>query len=106
MNDSTHKRKKKAARRFYAVLGGILILMIVLLCLPADYFDTGQSVCLSVLLFDRECYACGMTRAIQHLLHLEVREAYEDNKLACIVLPLFGVASGYEVRKLYRKMND
>jgi hypothetical protein len=106
MNDFAHKRKIKAARRFYAVLGGILILMIVLLCLPADYFDTGQSVCLSVLLFDRECYACGMTRAIQHLIHFEFREAYEYNKLAFVVLPLFGVAIGYELRKFYKEMKD
>ncbi|MDA3882510.1 MAG: DUF2752 domain-containing protein [Bacteroidales bacterium] len=106
MNDSAHTKNKKAARRFYALIGGMSILVIVLLCLPADFFDSGQSVCVSVLLFDRECYACGMTRAIQHLIHFEFQQTYEYNKLAFIVFPLFGIAILYELKKLYEKMKD
>jgi Protein of unknown function (DUF2752) len=64
------------------------IAFVTLLILPADYFDTGQATCLSVIFFDLECYGCGMTRAIQHLLHLDFSSAYEFNKLSFIVLPL------------------
>ncbi len=66
----------------------IFVLPIVLLILPSDYFDEGQSVCLSVLLFKMECYACGLTRASMHLIHFEFVDAYFFNPLAFIVVPL------------------
>ena len=61
---------------------------IILFILPADYFDNGQSICASVLLFDIECYGCGMTRAVMHLIHLEFTKAIEYNKLVILVFPL------------------
>jgi len=78
------------SRRRWAVVAGIGLMagLAVLLALPADFFDEGQSICLSVVLFDRECYGCGMTRGVQHLLHFDFRTAWEYNKLAFIVLPL------------------
>ena len=66
----------------------IFILGIVLIILPKSYFDTGQSTCISVLLFDIKCYGCGMTRALQHLIHFDFNSAYDFNKLSFIVLPL------------------
>ena len=60
----------------------------ILLFLPKDFFDSGQSVCLSVVLIDMECYACGMTRAIQHLIHFDFEQAAHYNKLSFIVFPL------------------
>ena len=66
------------------LLSGPLILFI----LPADYFDQGQSACLSVVFFDLECYGCGMTRAIMHLMHFELFKALEYNKLVILVFPL------------------
>ena len=66
----------------------LIFLGILLLILPKDYFDEGQSVCLSVVLFDKKCYGCGMTRAIQHLIHLDFKGAAFYNKLSFIVLPL------------------
>ena len=65
-----------------------IIIPVVLLLLPVDYFDTGQSVCISKLLLDLECYGCGMTRAVMHLIHFDVIGAWEFNKLVFIVLPL------------------
>lgn len=71
---------------------GSLALMVLalsfLLYLPADHFDEGQSICLSVVLFDMECYGCGMTRGIQHLIHFEFAEAWRYNKMAFLVFPL------------------
>lgn len=66
----------------------IIIIAFTLLILPSDYFDKGQSVCLSVLLAKKQCYACGMTRAFQHLIHFEFEKAWAYNKLIFIVFPL------------------
>lgn len=88
--------------RAIIALGMSLIALAFLLYLPADHFDEGQSMCLSVVLLDRECFACGMTRGVQHLLHFDFEEAWQFNKLAFIVLPLgiFLVAS--KIWQLYR----
>jgi hypothetical protein len=56
--------------------------------LPASFFDQGQVVCLSRLLFDLECWGCGLTRAVQHAIHGEWAVAYEFNRLIVIVGPL------------------
>ncbi len=69
----------------------LIIAPIVLMLLPADYFDTGESVCLSVQLFDTECYGCGMTRSIMHLLHLDINESIYHNSLGIIVFVLLVV---------------
>ncbi|MGL4598683.1 MAG: DUF2752 domain-containing protein, partial [Bacteroidia bacterium] len=58
----------------------MLITPIVLILLPSNYFDTGESICPSVLLFDKECPGCGMTRATMHILHLDCKAAWEFNK--------------------------
>ena len=75
-----------------------------MIILPADYFDKGQSICVSVLLFDKNCYACGMTRAIQHLIHFDFEQAYEFNKLSFLVLPLLIVSYYNTIKKVYKKI--
>jgi hypothetical protein len=66
----------------------LLAIPFVLLSLPKDYFDQGQTVCVSVALFNQECYGCGMTRGIQHLLHLDFMSAASFNRMSFIVLPI------------------
>jgi hypothetical protein len=56
--------------------------------LPMDYFDHGQSLCLSQLLLKKNCLGCGITRSIQHLIHLDFIIAYKLNKLVVIVFPI------------------
>lgn len=70
--------------------------------LPADFFDSGQSLCLSVQLFGQTCYGCGITRAIQHALHLDFKMAYAFNPLVAIVLPLLILAWALELKKQVR----
>jgi hypothetical protein len=84
----------------YIIAVMLVIAFITLLILPANYFDTGRATCLSVLFFELECYGCGMTRAIQHLLHLEFSIAYEFNKLSFIVLPLAVFMIIWELQKV------
>ncbi|HMQ48778.1 MAG TPA: DUF2752 domain-containing protein [Saprospiraceae bacterium] len=69
-------------------LAFLIILPIVLLALPADYFDSGRAVCLSRVIFDVECFACGMTRAVMHFIHFEFNEAVYHNVLVLPVAPL------------------
>jgi len=79
----------------------LLVIPVLLLLLPSTFFDSGESVCLSVSLFDKECYACGMTRAIQHLIHLNFAIAYQFNKLSIIVFPLLTITYFKELNKYY-----
>lgn len=65
-----------------------MLVPLVLLALPANFFDNGQPICLSVLLADTECYACGMTRGIMHLIHFDFEAAWGFNKLVFIVFPI------------------
>lgn len=94
------------SNKYFLILyiSGLLIAPLVLIMLPADFFDTGQSVCLSVVLFDLECYGCGMTRAIQHLIHLDFKSAYAFNKLSVIVVPLLVYVWFTEVYTSYIKL--
>jgi hypothetical protein len=66
-----------------------ILVPIILLILPADYFDNGQTICLSVLIFGIRCLGCGMTRACMHMIHLEFGKAYSFNPLSFVVLPVF-----------------
>ena len=66
----------------------LILIPIMLLILPANFFDNGKSVCLSVMLLDIECYGCGITRAIMHLIHFDFQDALYYNSLSFIVLPL------------------
>jgi hypothetical protein len=90
---------KKKYPRIY--LGVLLIIPLFLLLLPSNFFDSGDSMCLSIVLFDRECYACGMTRAIQHIIHFDFFVAYQFNKLSVIVFPLIVISYFKEFKKAY-----
>jgi hypothetical protein len=92
-------RKKKG----YFVIGIISIIGLTLLILPATFFDEGQSICISVLLLDKQCYACGMTRAVQHLIHFDFNAAANYNKLVFIVVPLGIYTVISEIYKKYFK---
>ena len=73
---------------FYIRVWITILAPFVLLLLPADFFDKGESICLSKMLAGMECYACGMTRAVMHFIHFEFEEAWNFNKLSFIVVPL------------------
>jgi Protein of unknown function (DUF2752) len=73
----------------------------ILILLPSSFFDTGQSICLSKLLANIECYACGLTKGVMHFIHFEFEKAWEFNKLTFIVVPMLfplWLKSVYELR--------
>lgn len=81
----------KARQLYFLSIGKMIFIVIapiVLLTLPADFFDKGPSLCLSQLILGVECPACGLTRGIMHLIHLDLENAFAYNMLSFIVLPL------------------
>ncbi|MDF2191954.1 DUF2752 domain-containing protein [Paraflavitalea sp. CAU 1676] len=96
--------------RYYftiAKLAFLVITPIVLLILPADFFDQGESVCLSKVIFDVECFACGLTRACMHLIHLEFEEAFAYHMFSFIAFPALAAYWVYwflKERKAFLKM--
>jgi hypothetical protein len=60
----------------------------IILILPIDFFDSGESICLSKKLAGFECYGCGLTKATMHFIHFDFKGAWEFNKLSFIVIPM------------------
>jgi hypothetical protein len=94
------KHKKKVG---YGLLFSLISFGLFLMYLPADYFDTGEAMCLSVRFFDVECYGCGLTRGVMHLIHFEFVEAWEFNKLTFIVFPLLVYTLLFEIWQRFLK---
>jgi len=88
------------------LIGGLIAVPVVLLILPSDFFDTGQAVCLSVLLLDIECLGCGITRAVQHAIHFEFETAWTYNKLIIVVLPVLIFIWIKTIYQLYIKIKE
>jgi hypothetical protein len=87
---------------FYTRIWITIVAPFVLICLPSNFFDNGESICISKTLVGMECYACGMTRATMHLIHFEFQEAWGFNKLSFIVVPLLfplWLKAFYELRR-------
>jgi len=85
----------------------IVVTPVILLILPADFFDKGRSICLSQLLFGVECFACGLTRGIMHLIHLDFENAFAYNMGSFIILPLMivvWVQWFFKELRIYKKM--
>jgi hypothetical protein len=85
---------------------GYLFLPLVLLLMPADSFDTGPTLCLSKLLAGIECFGCGMTRAIMHLIHLDFAAAAAYNKGCFIVFPVLSLLWAQWFWKDYKRLQQ
>jgi Protein of unknown function (DUF2752) len=71
---------------------------LLLLHLPATFFDKGQTLCPSKLFFNVECLGCGITRATMHLLHGDWQTAIYYNMLSIPLLPIL-VYAWYDLFK-------
>jgi Protein of unknown function (DUF2752) len=72
----------------WLLLAAMIIIPIVLLLLPATYFDEGEALCPSMRFFKIECFGCGMTRAIMHLIHFDLESAIYYNMGSVVVFPV------------------
>jgi hypothetical protein len=94
--------------KFPAILRKALLLVFVagpffLYFLPANYFDSGNSLCLYKNVFDFDCPGCGLTRGIMHLLHLDFTSAWDFSPLSFIAAPLLGMVWIHLLGKLMNK---
>lgn len=75
----------------------------MLIILPSDYFDTGQSISIFEILGFENYYSKGLTRAVMHLIHMDFKIAWDYNKLAFLVFPLISLIwMHYFLRHLYK----
>ena len=82
-------KTKSINKKYIKVFQAILLLgPLILLLLPATYFDYGKSICLSIRFFGIPCIGCGITRAIMHLIHFDFKDAWELNKISFLVTPV------------------
>lgn len=87
MNNSN--KKKIAKGKLWMQLAFFLVFPIIILSLPVNYFDSGQSISLFACFGVEDLvYSTGMTRATMHLIHLDFSGACAYNKLSFVVLPL------------------
>ena len=89
MTRRSNKIKIFNNKPFYiAKASALAIFPLVLLVLPANFFDKGPEMCLFTLLSGYHCWGCGMTRGCMHLIHLEFGKAWDYNKVCYVVLPI------------------
>jgi hypothetical protein len=69
-------------------IAGILLIPALLYFIPLQWLERQHSICIFKLLTGKECYGCGMTRAVLSALHFNFNNAFNYNKLIVIVLPL------------------
>lgn len=67
---------------------GCAVGLVALASVSTDTLESLPRVCLSHVLFDLECLGCGMTRAMNSLLHGDLSEAAAYNWRVFIVAPL------------------
>jgi len=61
---------------------------IILWILPGDQFDNSSiDLCPSKLIFDAECWGCGITRAVMHAHHFQFEDAIYYNLAVVLVYP-------------------
>jgi membrane-bound metal-dependent hydrolase YbcI (DUF457 family) len=101
MDKSVKENKRKQIG--YVLIGLLILSGVILFILPPDYFDHGTPKCVSVILFNVNCYGCGMTRGVMHLIHFDFASAWEFNKLSFIVFPLLVYMILWEIWKRFLK---
>lgn len=87
---SNLKQQLETPARFVCLVF-LVIVPVVLLFLPKDYFDYGHSICIYTLITGHECFGCGITRAVMHMIHFDFSAAWNFNKLSFFVVPILGV---------------
>ncbi len=87
-------------------ISALLLTPVALLALPADFFDEGESLCPSKRFFNVECLGCGMTRALMHLLHLDIETALYYNPGSLVLGPALGVLWLLWILRLFRKLRE
>lgn len=96
--------RKKLITQVWLVL--LILTPIILWVLPADFFDEdGLVVCPSRLLFNIECFGCGMTRAIMHMHHFDFDDAVYFNRGSFLIYPALAIIWGLWVYRAAKRLD-
>lgn len=87
-------------------LAALLLTPVVLLILPANFFNEGPAICPSKVLFNLECLGCGMTRAVMHFIHLDFDSALFYNQGSIVVAPGLVVIWFFWVRNALHRLSE
>ena len=66
----------------------VLVLVAVIYFIPKAFFLRLIPKCLFNIAFNIECFGCGTSRSVWHLLRFELSEAFLYNKVIVITFPL------------------
>lgn len=95
------KVSDKSKKVIYTFL--LISIPVTLWSLPSTFFDEGTSISLFAFFgVEDYVYSTGMTRAVMHLMHLDIQTAMEYNKLSFVVLPLLMM---YWFKLLFKQFN-
>jgi len=72
----------------YRKLLFIVIFGIIFFYIPKTYLGDTFPICLYRIIFGKKCIGCGTIRAVWSILHFNVSEAYEYNKMIIVTFPL------------------
>ncbi len=95
-NNFFHNKPFYIAKAF-----ALAIFPLILLILPATFFDKGPEMCLFTRFSGYHCPGCGMTRGCMHLIHLDFQTAWNYNKVCFVVLPIMCGLFIAEFRKTF-----
>ena len=99
--------KIKSFKNKNRILKSILVLFLLLIFynIPKQYLGETFPLCLYKIAFDHECLGCGTTRAVWSILHLNINDALEYNKLIVLIFPLLAGCTIYWILsgKQYKK---
>lgn len=82
-------------------LAALAALPIYVLCLDARELATEHSLCLFKNIFHRECYGCGMMKALVALAHGEIGLAAQFNRLVFVAMPIIIYCWAREMWRTY-----
>ena len=101
---ATTQRPSNSGKRILTAgyLTTLVVVPVLFALAPMDQFDSGETLCLSRVFFDLECWGCGMTRALKHLICLDFEGAWGFNKLSFLVLPILTFGWVKEVVRVNR----
>lgn len=83
-----------------------VILILLLYCIPINDNSLLENLCVFKLVFGKECWNCGMTRAFLSILHMNFDKAMQYNHNSFIVFPLTILIYIYSWCKFICKKNN
>jgi hypothetical protein len=102
-----HSHAKRAFLRLLSIYEKTWAIAIIVtaVVIPPSVLDGGPSICPSRALTEKPCLGCGMTRAFVDAMHGCPHDAYNNNRLVVIVLPVVVVMCVLQCFSLLRSRN-